>query len=39
VAITGLFAHSSHAGWMHPMDRVREAGVFIRLLNAALAAV
>lgn len=39
VAITGLFAHSSHAGWMHPMDRVREAGVFIRLLNQALAAV
>jgi len=39
VAITGLFAHSSHAGWMHPMDRVREAAVFIRLLNQALAAV
>jgi pimeloyl-ACP methyl ester carboxylesterase len=39
VAITGLFAHSSHAGWMHPMDPVREAGVFIRLLNQALASV
>lgn len=39
VTITGLFAHSSHAGWMHPLDRVREAGLFIRLLNDALAAV
>lgn len=39
VTITGLFAHSSHAGWLHPLDRVREAGLFIRLLNDALAAV
>lgn len=39
VTITGLFAHSSHAGWMHPLARVREAGLFIRLLNDALAAV
>ncbi len=39
VTITGLFAHSAHAGWMHPLDRVREAGLFIRLLNDALSAV
>jgi hypothetical protein len=39
VTITGLFAHSAHAGWMHPLDRVREAGLFIRLLNDALGAV
>lgn len=39
VTITGLFAHSSHAGWLHPLDRAREAGLFIRLLNDALAAV
>jgi pimeloyl-ACP methyl ester carboxylesterase len=39
VTITGLFAHSSHAGWMHPLDRVRENGLFIHLLNDALAAV
>ncbi|HEX6911905.1 MAG TPA: hypothetical protein VF142_15990, partial [Longimicrobium sp.] len=39
VTITGLFAHSSHAGWLHPVDRVREAGLFIRLLNDALSAV
>ncbi len=37
--ITGLFAHSAHAGWMHPLDRVREAGLFVRLLNGALSAV
>jgi hypothetical protein len=37
--ITGLFAHSSHAGWMHPLERVREAGSFVRLLNRALYAV
>jgi len=37
--ITGLFAHSAHAGWMHPLDRVREAGLFVRLLNDALSAV
>jgi pimeloyl-ACP methyl ester carboxylesterase len=39
VTITGLFAHSSHAGWMRPLDRAREAGLFIRLLNDALSAV
>lgn len=39
VTITGLFAHSSHAGWLHPLDRARESGLFIRLLNDALAAV
>ena len=39
VTITGLFAHSTHAGWIHPLDRAREAGLFIRLLNQALAAV
>jgi pimeloyl-ACP methyl ester carboxylesterase len=37
--ITGLFAHSAHAGWMHPLDRVRETAQFIRLLNDALSAV
>ncbi|HEX8395451.1 MAG TPA: hypothetical protein VF665_24080 [Longimicrobium sp.] len=39
VAITGLFAHSAHAGAMHPIRRVREAGVFINLLNQALGAL
>jgi hypothetical protein len=39
VTITGLFAHSAHAGWMHPLARVRETAQFIRLLNDALAAV
>ncbi|MBB4637012.1 dienelactone hydrolase family protein [Longimicrobium terrae] len=39
VAITGLFAHSAHAGAMHPFTRAREAGVFIRLLNQALGSV
>jgi pimeloyl-ACP methyl ester carboxylesterase len=39
VTITGLFAHSAHAGWMHPLDRVRESAQFIRLLNDALGAV
>lgn len=39
VTITGLFAHSAHAGWMHPLDRVRESAQFIRLLNDALSAV
>ncbi|HEX6372270.1 MAG TPA: hypothetical protein VF006_25350 [Longimicrobium sp.] len=39
VTITGLFAHSAHAGWMHPLDRFRETGQFIRLLNNALSAV
>ena len=39
VTITGLFAHSSHGPWMRPLDRVREAGLFIRLLNDALSAV
>lgn len=37
--ITGLFAHSAHAGWMHPLERAREAAKFVRLLNRALAAV
>jgi pimeloyl-ACP methyl ester carboxylesterase len=37
VTITGLFAHSAHAGWMHPLARAREAGGFVRLLNRALA--
>ncbi len=37
--ITGLFAHSAHAGWLHPLDRVRETSQFIRLLNGALGAV
>jgi hypothetical protein len=37
--VTGLLAHSGHAGWMHPIARAREAGVFIRLLNRALALV
>ena len=37
--ITGLFAHSAHAGWMHPLARARETAQFIRLLNTALAAV
>lgn len=39
VTITGLFAHSAHAGWMHPLARVRETAQFIRLMNDALAAV
>jgi pimeloyl-ACP methyl ester carboxylesterase len=39
VTVTGLFAHSAHAGWMHPLDRVRESAQFIRLLNDALGAV
>lgn len=39
VTITGLFAHSAHAGWMHPLARAREAARFVRLLNGALAAV
>jgi hypothetical protein len=39
VTITGLFAHSAHAGWMHPLARVRESAQFIRLLNDALSAV
>ncbi|WP_420129942.1 dienelactone hydrolase family protein [Longimicrobium sp.] len=39
VTITGLFAHSAHAGWMHPLDRVRETAQFIRLLNDALGAM
>jgi pimeloyl-ACP methyl ester carboxylesterase len=39
VTITGLFAHSAHAGWMGPLARVRESAQFIRLLNDALAAV
>lgn len=39
VTVTGLFAHSAHAGWMHPVERAREAGMFVRLLNRALAAV
>jgi pimeloyl-ACP methyl ester carboxylesterase len=39
VTITGLFSHSAHAGWIHPLDRAREAGLFIRLLNQALSAV
>lgn len=39
VTITGLFAHSAHAGWMHPLERLREAGIFVRLLNDALGAV
>lgn len=39
VTITGLFAHSSHGPWMRPLDRAREAGLFVRLLNDALAAV
>ena len=37
--ITGLFAHSAHAGLLHPLDRLRENAQFIRLLNRALAAV
>lgn len=37
--ITGLFAHSAHAGLLHPIDRARETAQFIRLLNQALAAV
>jgi pimeloyl-ACP methyl ester carboxylesterase len=39
VTITGLFAHSAHAGWMHPLERLRESSQFIRLLNDALSAV
>lgn len=39
VTITGLFAHSAHAGWMHPLERARESAQFIRLLNDALSAV
>lgn len=39
VTITGLFAHSAHAGWMHPLERARESAQFIRLLNDALGAV
>jgi pimeloyl-ACP methyl ester carboxylesterase len=39
VTITGLFAHSAHAGWMHPLERARESAQFIRLLNHALSAV
>ena len=39
VTITGLFAHSAHAGWMHPLERLRESAQFIRLLNDALGAV
>lgn len=39
VTITGLLAHSAHAGWMHPLERARESARFVRLLNAALAAV
>ena len=37
--VTGLFAHSAHAGWMHPLERARETGRFVRLLNEALGAV
>jgi pimeloyl-ACP methyl ester carboxylesterase len=39
VTITGLFAHSAHAGWMHPVERAREAGLFVRLMNRSLGAV
>jgi pimeloyl-ACP methyl ester carboxylesterase len=39
VTVTGLFAHSAHAGWMNPLARVRESAQFIRLLNDALGAV
>lgn len=39
VTITGLFAHSAHAGWMHPLERAREAARFVRLLDDALGAV
>lgn len=39
MTVTGLFAHSTHAGWMHPLDRLRESAQFIRLLNDALGAV
>ncbi|HEU0302383.1 MAG TPA: hypothetical protein VFR37_23190, partial [Longimicrobium sp.] len=37
--ITGLFAHSAHTDWLHPLDRIRENAQFIRLLNDALGAV
>jgi hypothetical protein len=37
--VTGLFAHSAHAGWMHPVARAREAARFVRLLNDALGAI
>ncbi len=37
--ITGLFAHSAGAGWLHPVDQVRETMTFVRLLNGALGAV
>ena len=33
--LTGLFAHSMHAG-LRPLERAREAAIFIRLLNEAL---
>ncbi|HWK89108.1 MAG TPA: hypothetical protein VNP72_03910, partial [Longimicrobium sp.] len=37
--ITGLFAHSAHAGGTGKLDQAREAGLFIRLLNQALGAI
>jgi pimeloyl-ACP methyl ester carboxylesterase len=36
--ITGLFAHSTHAG-LHPLDRMRETFGFVQLLNRSLGAV